>query len=89
MRLKDKVAILTGGAGGIGRETCELFASEGAVLMIADVDYDGAIKLADDLKSRRSGDHELLYALIPASSFAGLIHTASFRHVTAPAVNVD
>ena len=52
MRLKDKVAILTGGAGGIGRETCELFASEGAKLMIADVDYEGATKLADDLNAR-------------------------------------
>ena len=52
MRLKDKVAVLTGGAGGIGREVCELFAAEGAKLMIADIDYDGAAKLAEDLNRR-------------------------------------
>jgi 3-oxoacyl-[acyl-carrier protein] reductase len=37
MRLKDKVAIVTGGAKGIGAETARVFASEGARVIVWDV----------------------------------------------------
>jgi len=45
-RLKDKVAIITGAASGIGSATAALFANEGARLVLADVDEKGLKEVA-------------------------------------------
>jgi NAD(P)-dependent dehydrogenase (short-subunit alcohol dehydrogenase family) len=47
--LSGKVAIVTGGAGGIGRATVERFVAEGARVVIADVDEGRGEELAADL----------------------------------------
>ena len=42
MRLEGKVAIVTGGGGGIGRSTSYLFAKEGAKVVVSDVNEESA-----------------------------------------------
>ena len=51
MRLKDKVAIVTGGAMGIGRGIVLCMAKEGADIAIADLDLEAAAKVADEVKA--------------------------------------
>lgn len=46
MRLKDKIAIVTGAASGIGKATATTFAREGASVMCADINSDGAEAVA-------------------------------------------
>ena len=48
-QLKDKIAIVTGAAGGFGEGIARLFVAEGARVLIADLDEDKARKLAEEL----------------------------------------
>lgn len=48
-RLEGKVAIVTGGASGIGAATCRLFAREGALVVVTDVDEPGGQAVADGI----------------------------------------
>ncbi|MBK6799142.1 MAG: SDR family oxidoreductase [Acidobacteria bacterium] len=50
MNLQNKVAVVTGGASGIGRALCRRFAAEGAgAVVVADMDFDGASKVAEEI----------------------------------------
>lgn len=51
MRLKDKVALITGAGRGIGREIALLFAQEGADIAICDVNLESAEITAKDIEA--------------------------------------
>ena len=51
MRLKDKVAIITGAANGIGLAAAKTFAREGARIAMADFDEETGTKRADELSA--------------------------------------
>ena len=50
MRMKNKVALVTGGAAGIGRETAILLAKEGARLAIADFNVEQGQRTAEEIR---------------------------------------
>lgn len=50
MRLKDKVAVVTGAASGIGKEIAFTYAREGAAVAIADLNLDGAAATAAEIE---------------------------------------
>src|ERR1044071_3398460 len=51
MRFTDRVAIVTGGASGIGLETAKRFGSEGARVIIADLDEQKAGEAAEQVRA--------------------------------------
>ena len=48
-KLDNKVAVITGAAGGIGRAAAKLFAQEGARLMLLDLDEANLLSMVEEL----------------------------------------
>ena len=100
MRLEGKSAIVTGGASGFGEGIARKFITEGARVMIADLNIDGAQDLANELGSSAvahqanvasDGD---VQALINAAQDAFgqidiLINNAGTTHLPAPMEDVS
>ena len=58
-RLKGKIAIITGAAGGIGRASALRFAAEGAVVYVNDINEEGIVALAREIEA--SGGHAVAH----------------------------
>ena len=73
MRLKDKVALITGGGSGIGKASCLLFAREGAKVVAVDLKKETA-----EATAREIGSHARAFAadVSKASDAEGMIRYA-------------
>ena len=99
MRLKDKVAIVTGAASGFGEGIAKRFAEEGAFVLISDIDEENAARVAGDIGSRaryhiadvsRLADVEKMVAAA-CDAFGGvdiIINNAGTTHRNKPLLDV-
>ena len=55
MRLKERVAIVTGGARGIGEAIARCLADEGALVAVLDIDEGEALRAAGELGAQHLG----------------------------------
>lgn len=60
-KLNDRVAIVTGGAGGIGKEICKCLIGEGAKVIMADLSEAASIRAIDEINP--AGDQVTYHAL--------------------------
>ncbi len=99
MKLKDKVAIVTGGASGFGRAIAELYAREGAKVMVADINGQGAREVANGIGAAAahiacdvSKKHEVDAMVAEAvKAFGGLdimVNNAGYTHRNQSLMNV-
>ncbi len=83
MRLKEKVAIITGGGSGFGEVTARLFAREGAAVMLADIDGSTAQAVAASIVAE-GGQASWAYTdVTSAASVEAMVRATlnRFRHV--------
>src|SRR4051812_6686738 len=69
MRLKNKIAIVTGGAGGIGLATVKAFVREGATVIIWDMSDKGASEASDLTKA----GHKVTFVKISTADKAAVL----------------
>jgi len=79
-RLADKVAVITGAAGGIGRASAVVFAGEGAKVVAADINAAGGTKTVEMIKSEGGEAIFVQTDVSKASAAKNLIETARKKY---------
>lgn len=100
MRLKNKAAIVTGAASGFGEGIARRFAAEGAQVLVADIDADGANRVASEIGERAVpfivdvSRNERVKAMVDAAidcfgRIDVLVNNAGVTHKNGPMLDVD
>lgn len=79
-RFQDKIAIVTGGASGIGRALCLELGRQGAVVIAADINIDGAKKTAFTIQEDGGKAHARLLDVIVEDDVKGLVDEVVKEH---------
>lgn len=74
-KMDDRVALVTGAAGGIGSEIARHLAAEGAKVVLADLNLQGALVFADEMGGSAVG-----FDLYDAASIQAMVKTVIDRH---------
>jgi 3-oxoacyl-[acyl-carrier protein] reductase len=100
MRLKNKVAIITGAASGFGAEMARQYIAEGALVVVADINEAGAKAVAEslgpnaiavtcDVTQRASIDALVAKTVAKFSRLDIVINNAGWTHKNQPMLDVD
>lgn len=76
MRLKGKVAVVTGAASGMGKAIAMLYAKEGAKVVVADLNFRGAEATAAEIESNGGIATAVLVDVVKEADIQNVINTA-------------
>lgn len=82
MKLKDKVAIVTGAASGIGRAIAVLFAKEGAKVVVSDINLEGAKEIVKLIEENNGNTFAVLTDVSEPEDIRNLISVSIEKYNT-------
>jgi NAD(P)-dependent dehydrogenase (short-subunit alcohol dehydrogenase family) len=78
--LREKVALVTGGASGLGAAICEVLAASGAIVIVADIQLKQAEKVVKELQDRGLDAIALPLDLTQEEQIAQVVHEIMQRY---------
>jgi NAD(P)-dependent dehydrogenase (short-subunit alcohol dehydrogenase family) len=87
VRFDNETVVVTGGAGGIGREICRRCADDGAHVVVADLDEDGGRATVDRIQNQGGSVSFHKLDVTDADAFAETIGAVAADHELAAVVN--
>src|ERR1700740_1631202 len=91
MRLKDKVAIVTGGGSGFGEAIAKRFAEEGAKLIVNDINDEGGTRVAKEIDGAQGQGSAVYFraGCAPMSRATVIWRNSSPRRASAMAISTS